>query len=259
MTTCIIVDDERHSSGSLQILLKSFFSEIEILKVCQNGDEGIEAVHELKPDLIYLDISMPNMDGFEMLAQLSDCNFEVIFTTAHDNYAIQAFKVNAIDYLLKPIIKEEFIEATNKAIERISLHSLSGSTGSELNLINLLQYLRQDQIAINRLSIPTSQGFQLIDVVNILYISSDGNYSTIQLTSGESILVTRQLKVLETQLKNSHCLRIHRNTLVNLAHVDRYIKGEGGYIVLANGVHLDVSRRKKNDLLLVLDTKRKLL
>lgn len=249
MIRCIIIDDERHCIGTLVLLLQAEFSDINIVATCCNGTEGLKAIEENKPDIVFLDIAMPGMDGFEMLSQIKDPQFEIIFTTAFDNHAIKAFKVNAIDYLLKPINKVEFVEAVRKAISKIDKARANHQKINVQDLRILLDQIKEDNNGEGKIAIPTLEGFQMIKVDRIYFISSDGNYSKIHFHKKDPTLVTRSLKQLEKTLSNFNFIRIHRQTLVNVNHIDKYIRGEGGYVILTNGKHLDVSRRKKDDLL----------
>ena len=252
MINCIIIDDERHCIGTLALLLQANFSEVNIVATCRNGNEGLEAIIKFNPDLVFLDIAMPGMDGFEMLSHIDQPDFEIIFTTAFDNHAIRAFKVNAVDYLLKPINKDEFTKAVDRALSKIQASRSAEQPIDLRQLYSLLDYLKEDNNGEGRIAIPTLEGFQMIKLDRIYYILSDGNYSKIYYKDKSPELVTRSLKQLEKMLSGSNFVRIHRQTLVNINHIDKYVRGEGGYVVLTNGIHLDVSRRKKEDLLKII-------
>jgi len=159
------------------------------------------------------------------------------------------FKVNAIDYLLKPIDKDECIAAVQKAIDKIKSSGKGDEEASLSRVQSLVKYMRQELSGNDQLAIPTLGGFQMIQLSKIFYIQSDGNYSRIYFEDDPPILVTRTLKQLEKTLKKNEFMRIHRQTIVNVTHIDRYVRGDGGYVVLTNKKHLDVSRRRKEQLL----------
>lgn len=240
---CIIIDDEIHCIGTLKILLSNDFPEIEILATCKSGEEGILAIEKFNPDFILLDISMPKMNGFEMLSRIKELSFSTIFTTAYDNYAIEAFKVSAIDYLLKPIEKSDLKRAISKIKKVVDPNDMQ----AQLHLF--LENFGSRNIIFPNLALPTLSGYEMVKIESILHIESDSNYSVIHFLNGTKKTITRTLKELEIQLKTYSFVRIHRSNMINLIHLKEYIKGEGGYVILNNGQHLDVSRRKKEQLI----------
>jgi two-component system LytT family response regulator len=240
---CIIIDDEIHCIGTLEILLQKYFPEIEIIATCKNGAEGILAIEKCKPDFILLDISMPKMNGFEMLSRIKKLDFSTIFTTAYDNYAIEAFKVSAIDYLLKPIEKTDLRRAISKLQKGIDPNAI------QAQLHSFLENFGSMNANFPNLALPTLSGYEMVKIEDIVHIESDSNYSVIYFLDGTKKTITRTLKELEIQLKSYSFVRIHRSNMINLLHLREYIKGEGGYVILKNGQHLDVSRRKKEQLI----------
>lgn len=242
MIKSIIVDDELKSRESLRILVQDFCEGTEVLALCQNVAEGIQAIQQHKPDIVFLDIQMQRETGFDLLAKIKEIDFEVIFTTAYSEYAIKAFKFSAIDYLLKPIDIDEL----KKAIQKVE-KKLNSDIGGRLQ--QLIQNLRQDSSENYRLAIPTAEGLVFIKVSDILYCVASSNYTEIYLTDGKKHLVSRTLKEYEEMLESHEFFRIHHSYLINLNGIKKYVRGEGGYVVMVNDKALDVSKRKKESFL----------
>ena len=246
MIRCVIIDDEPHCIGALEILLQKHAPNVIVLATCRNGHEGLDAIKKHIPNLVFLDIAMPKMSGFEMLKRLEKIDFQIIFTTAYDQYALEAFQVNAIDYLLKPIAKNDLMISLRKTAQFIK-----GSHDKEafIRHEHFLQFIEANKTSNGRLAVPTLEGLELIKIETIKYIQSEGNYSRIICTHEKRILVTKKLKQLEATLLTHSFIRIHRQILVNLDFVQKYVRGDGGYIVLDSGEQLSVSRRRKDELL----------
>jgi two-component system LytT family response regulator len=242
MIKSIIVDDELKSRESLRILIQDFCEGTEVLALCQNVAEGIQAIQQHKPDIVFLDIQMQRETGFDLLAKIKEVDFEVIFTTAYSEYAIKAFKFSAIDYLLKPIDIDEL----KKAIQKVE-KKLNSDIGGRLQ--QLIQNLRQGSSENYKLAIPTAEGLVFIKVSDILYCAASSNYTEIYLTDGKKHLVSRTLKEYEEMLETHDFFRIHHSYLINLNGIKKYVRGEGGYVVMANDKSLDVSKRKKESFL----------
>jgi two-component system, LytTR family, response regulator len=243
MIKSIIVDDELKSRESLRILIEDFCDGIEVVALCQNVTEGIDAIQAYKPDIVFLDIQMQRETGFDLLARVREVNFEVIFTTAYSEYAIKAFKFSAIDYLLKPIDIEEL----KKAIQKVQ-KKLNSDIGGRLQ--QLIQNLKQGGPSENyKLAIPTTEGLIFVKVNDILYCTASSNYTEIYLADGKKHLVSRTLKEYEEMLEGHDFFRIHHSYLINLNAIKKYVRGEGGYVVMTNDKSLDVSKRKKESFL----------
>lgn len=249
----IIVDDEAHCIGTLQILLQDYIPIVEIIGTCRNGHEGIAMIAAHKPDLLFLDIAMPKMNGFEMLERIQDPTFEIIFTTAYDQYALQAFKVSAIDYLLKPIDKEELILAVEKVRKKIGQQRSDDDYKKRWSLF--LENIQKDHQRFPNIAFPTAVGIEMIPARDIMYAEANGNYSQLHLTSGEKFLVSKTLKEVDDTLQPYGFLRVHHSYLVNALMIRRYVRGEGGYVVLQNGQHFNVSRRRKDVVIQALNVK----
>jgi two-component system, LytTR family, response regulator len=244
MINAIIIDDEVNGAESLQLLLTKYCkSDVIINAVCNSSKEGYAKIQELKPNLVFLDIQMPHMNGFELLAQLPNRDFQVIFTTAYDDYAIQAFKVNAIDYLLKPVDPQDLMQAVQKALTKIRKNALLGG-----NIDKLLKELKQQHFQLKKLAIPASDGVTFVELDEIPRIEADSNYTTIFTTQGKKYIVAKTLKEYEELLEGYNFLRVHSSTLINLRHVEKYIRGDGGFVIMKDGSQVEVSRRKKHEL-----------
>ena len=239
--TAILIDDEPMALASIERMLTKYCPNVQIIGKTINPKEAINLIDEKKPDLLFLDISMPNMDGFTLLKQLKCQKSNIVFITAYDEYALKAFKVTAVDYLLKPISKDELISAVTKVSKRIN--------SSNKNIQNLFEYLQQNKNNIDSIALPTMEGLHFVKFGDIVYCKSDGNYTEIFLTSDEKIVISRQIKFLEEKLDGTQFIRVHQSYIVNLNFIKKYLKGRGGILVMTNGDNIPVSVRKKNDFL----------
>jgi len=242
MIRSIIVDDELKSRESLKILVEDFCSGVTVNAACQNIAEAIDAIHKVKPDLVFLDIQLQRETGFDLLTKFDDFDFEVIFTTAHAEYAIKAFKFSAIDYLLKPIDIGEL----KKAIDKVE-KSRSKTIAERLN--QLVQNLRVGSTENYKLALPTSDGLVFVKVNDILYCEASSNYTEIIMTDNRKYIVSRTLKEYDDMLGEQNFFRIHHSYLINLNGIKKYVRGDGGYVVMNNEKSLQVSKRKKEGFL----------
>jgi len=242
MIRTIIVDDEPSAVNVLALLLKKRCKDdVEVIATSTSPLEGKKLIEQHQPDLVFLDIEMPVMNGFVMLQQLSYKDFELIFVTAYDHYAIKAIRFSALDYLVKPVEIEELKNAVN----RVAVNHSRKDRGLQLEL--LLDYL--DKKRPRRITIPTSDGLQFIDIENIVYLEASNNYTNVYLADQQKYLVTRTLKDFEQILPAETFLRIHHSTIINRDFIEKYIRGEGGQVMMSNGIVLDVSKRKKIEFL----------
>ena len=241
MITAIIVDDEPYSCESLATLLERYCPEVKILDICYSAAAAIKSIHDQKPQILFLDVEMPHMNGFELLEKLDSIEFKLIFTTSYDQYALKAIHFSALDYLLKPIDREELQKAVQKAT----------ITGNPLpqQIEILLQKLKHPTIGINKIAIPTMEGLQMIFVENIISCRADSNYTVLLLKNKQKIIASRTLKDIEEMLGDYSFARVHHSFLVNLNEVEKYIKGEGGYLLMSDKTTIDVSRSRKEILL----------
>ncbi len=242
MIRAIIIDDETYCCEALATLLDHCCPGVQVIGSYHNGIEGIDAIRKLSPDLVFLDVEMPKMNGFDMLASLPSVNFEIIFTTSYDKYALKAIRFSAIDYLLKPIDQEELQIAVEKVVRRSQK-----PIAQQLEI--LMQKIQQPSRPINKIAMPTMEGLQMIEVEQIISCESDSNYTILHFAGGKKMVVSVTLKDIEELLDEHSFLRVHRCYVVNLNRVEKYVKGEGGYLVMSDGSSVDVSRSRKEDLL----------
>jgi len=238
MVKTIIIDDEPDCCESLATLLERFCPEVQIAATCYSGSEALTAILEIKPHLVFLDIEMPYMNGFELLEKLPVMDFEVIFTTSYDQYAVKAFRFSALDYLLKPIVREELRNAVEKVLNRKQSH-----LPQQLEI--LLQKINHTNNSVQRIALPTMEGLQLVPVHSIISCASDGNYTIFLMKDRQKLVISRSLKEVEEMLEDHSFLRVHNSYVVNLNEISKYVKGEGGYLVMCDGSTVDVSRSRK--------------
>ena len=241
----VIVDDENNSRIALNQKLHDYCPQVTEIKIANNAQEGIAIIESFKPHIVFLDIEMPRMNGFELLNNLTEKNFHLIFTTAYDQYAIKAIKYAAFDYLLKPIDIEELKTAVDK-IEKLD----SIFTHQQIN--NLQENIKNRKKQFNKLAIPTMEGLVFYDLNDVIHLESNSNYTNVFLTDGSKILASKTLKEFEDLLTESTFYRTHQSHLVNLNFIKKYIKGDGGQIEMKNGDIIDISRRKKDEFLKIL-------
>ncbi len=242
MIKAIIVDDEPYCCEALATLLERYCPEVKVADICYSGEAAIAAIREQKPQLLFLDIEMPQMNGFELLEKLPEINFELIFTTSYDQYAIKAIRFSALDYLLKPIDREELQKAVQKAISR-----LSSPLPQQLEI--LWQKINHSSSPVQKIALPTMEGLQMVALDSIISCASDSNYTVFFLKNKQKIIVSRTLKDVEEMLSEHRFIRVHHSYIVNMNEIAKYMKGEGGYLVMSDGSSVDVSRSKKEMLL----------
>lgn len=242
MIKAILIDDEKHCRQSLSIQLATYCPQVQLLAACASAAEGLKAIEQHTPEVVFLDVEMPHMNGFELLQQFHQIPFEVIFTTGYDAYAIKAIRFSALDYLLKPIEKEELIKAVAKVQARPA-HPIQ----QQLDI--LMERLSGNAVGLHKIALPCLEGFELVLVENILRCESESNYTHVYLKNGRKILVSRMLKEMEEMLEGHPFLRVHHSHVVNLNEVERYVKGEGGYLIMSDHSSVNVSRARKEALL----------
>ena len=242
MIEAIIIDDEQHCSDRLATLLKEDQA-VELVGIAQTVEQGVALINTLKPGLIFLDVQIGSDTGFDLLKRLPHRNFEVIFTTAFEHYAIQAIKFSAIDYLLKPIDREDL----NFALDKLSDEVSKKMTSSKLDI--LLQNIEKKKDGFQKIIVPTISGFEFLNVSDIIRCESDINYTTLFLTEKRKLLVARTLKDFEDMLSDHNFFRVHNSHLINLVYIKRYHKGKGGSVTLTDGSEIEVSTRRKEEFL----------
>jgi two-component system, LytTR family, response regulator len=242
MLKAIIVDDELNCSQSLSTMLERYCPEVELSAVCNSGAAALREIPLHHPQLVFLDIAMPHMNGFELIEKLPEINFEIIFTTSYDQYAIKAIKFSALDYLLKPVDREELKKAVQKVAQK-----QQRQLPQQLEI--LLQKLNQPVSSNLKIAIPTMEGLQMIPVDSIINCTSDSNYTNFLLKNKQKMKVSRTLKEIEEMLEGQSFFRVHHSHLVNLHEIHKYVRGEGGYLIMSDGSSIDVSRTRKELLL----------
>ena len=241
MINAIIIDDETHWIEALSRKLREYCPGIHIIQQCHSSKEGLVAIKKLKPDLIFLDIEMPGMNGFELLEQFTEITFAVIFTTCYDQYAIKAIRFSALDYLLKPVDQKELISAVKKVQQQRHL-PMADQFKILLNQVKVKDF--------NKLAVPTLEGYELISTDQLMHCNANDNYTCLYLKDKNKIIACRTLKEIEEQLSDFRSfIRVHHSHIVNLNEVVKYIRGEGGSLVLTDGTSINVSRSRKDRLL----------
>jgi two-component system LytT family response regulator len=243
MIKALIVDDEEKSRITLKSIMNANCPTVQVVELCDSVDAALKAIETHKPDLIFLDIEMPFKNGFSLLEKVKDPEFEVIFTTAYNDYAIKAIKFSALDYLLKPIEVDEL----KAAIAKFERMEKTPDTKLKSDAIEMLLANLKGKSA--KIAVPTFDGLQMLSAEDIIKCVANESYTQIYLVGGQKIMVSRLLKEYEELLENYNFFRIHNSSLINLKHVTKYVKGEGGYVVMSDGESCEVSRRKKNELL----------
>ncbi|MBX2876432.1 MAG: LytTR family transcriptional regulator DNA-binding domain-containing protein [Saprospiraceae bacterium] len=241
MIKAIIIDDEVNARNTLKVFLGATNKPIEIIGEADDISTGIKLIRNSEPDLIFLDIKLKSGTSFELLAQLPNISAEIIFVTAYDNYAIRAFQMAAFGYLLKPIQISEL----NQVLDRFE----KAKTSMQLPQHTKILIENFDQHSVKKLVIQNVNGFKVVPLEDIFYLQGEVNYTRLFLQGGEKVMTSRTLKDYETFLVDFGFFRIHQSHLINLSHVKEYIKGDGGEIVMNNGQHLNLSRRRKQQFL----------
>ena len=240
MLKTVLIDDEINALEALEWKLNRYAADdVEIIK-CNSPLQGIDIINKEKPDLVFLDIEMPEMDGFSLLQELDYKGFSLIFTTAHDEFALKAIKVSAIDYLLKPVDKDELISALEKV----------KTSRKDTNLEDKLQSLFSNlSPASDKINISADGKIYLLDKEEVIMLKSDKSYTTIHLTEDRNILVSKTLKEVEKKFVFPQFFRVHNSYLINMNHIKEYIKNLGGELMMSNGMTASISRNKKAELL----------
>lgn len=242
----IIVDDEQHCIDALQTMLQKKCPDVQVIGSAKSVREAKELVDELQPDLVFLDVEMPYQNGFELLKLFEKVYFDVIFTTAYEQYALKAIKFNALDYLLKPFSVKELQDALEKCREKkLSRPKELGVSPMDV----FLQNMKTLQQTHKKIALPTINGLVFMPVQNIVRCESTGNYTRIFFTDKKNLMVSRPLKEFEELLSDVDFFRVHNSHLINMQQMQSYIQGEGGFALMSDGAQVEVSRRRKADFL----------
>jgi two-component system, LytTR family, response regulator len=247
MIQAILIDDEEDGREALRIAIEKFCPDVKIMGIYGSPEEGLEGIKEHQPRLVFIDVQMPRMSGFDLLQKLSPVSFEVIFVSGYDRYAIKAIKFSAVDYLLKPIDVDELVHAVARVKERL------GTKRNNYPIQSAIHNLQFSTGQVQRLAVPSLDGVDFFNVHDVIFCKAEGSYTTLFLIHGIQKVVSRNLKDFENLLSESGFCRVHHSFLINLHHVQRYVKGEGGYVILTDNHHVDISRRRKEEFLALLD------
>jgi two-component system, LytTR family, response regulator len=238
MIKAIIVDDEKGSRDALLGMLNRYCKNVEVIDQADGYASGLEVISKHKPDVVFLDIQMSDGSGFKLIEDLGKIEFEVIFTTAYDQYAIKAIKYSALDYLLKPIVPDDLISAVEKAEQKKN----SGQINQNIRI--LLENLSQ-QNEPRKIILSTAEKMHIVDIDDIIRCESDDYYTKFFFKDGKTLLISKTLKENEELLGDKYFIRPHKSHLVNIKYIKGFLKNDGGYIVMSDGTKVPVSRRKR--------------
>jgi two-component system LytT family response regulator len=233
----VIVDDEASARRTLQSLIAKYCTHVEVVGVVENVDKGIEVIQAEQPDIVFLDIQMPGKSGFDLLDELKEVNFQLIFTTAFESHAIEAIRTAATDYLVKPIDVQELIDAVEKAGNNVNEEKLKENYSDALKAL----YNNNNQVVL-----PTNEGYHVISSDDIIFCEADRNYTVIHLKNNEKVLSSKTLKYFEDKLNLAYFFRVHKSYIVNLKHIKMVSKGQGGTIEMVTGAVVYLARDKKD-------------
>jgi two-component system LytT family response regulator len=242
MITALIIDDEAKGRLALREKLLTYCPQVQVVGEASNGAEAINLINYYHPQIIFLDIEMPRMNAFEMLNEIKEKEFHIIFTTAYDQYAIRAIKYAAFDYLLKPIDIEE-LRITVSKVETTIGSTNSNQTKKQVEILQLNSQAAKKQLF--KLAIPSLEGLLFYDIKDIIHLEANSNYTNIFLKNNIKIVASKTLKDFEELLPEDDFFRCHHSHLINLGYIKRYIKGDGGQIEMQDGSIVDVARSKK--------------
>lgn len=242
MLSAIIIDDEQKGRLALKQKIQDYCPTVEVVGEASDGAEGIALIEKVRPQVLFLDIEMPRMDGFEMLRKIDHKDFHIVFTTAYDQYAIKAIKYAAFDYLLKPVDIDEL----KSSVEKIISHNSQNFTEKKLET---LEHNLHSIHTLNKIAVPTLEGFLFFDTSHIIHLEAQSNYTALYFTDHPKLIASKTLKDFEEMLPGETFFRPHHSHIINLNYIKRYIKGDGGQIEMQNGNFVTVSRRKKDEFL----------
>lgn len=240
----LLVDDEHDGIRTLKKLLELNCPEVEIAGTCFSVDDAEEQLDIVEPDVVFLDIRMPGKSGLDMLRDANDRNFEVIFVTAHNEYMLQALQFSAVDYLMKPVDEDRLTEAVQNVKKRLNLGKSTRQNETLIHNINKAGYPSE-----MKLCLPTQKGFTVVKLEEIVYCEAQRSYTIFRLLNNKNIVISKPLFDYDRLLSDTTFMRIHKSFLINMVHIKEYIRGEGGSVLMTNGMEIEVSRRKKEQFL----------
>jgi two-component system, LytTR family, response regulator len=238
MLSTIIVDDELAHCESLSGLLQKHCADVQVDACCHSGTEAYKSIKQLKPSLVFLEIKMPGMNGFELLEKLSPIHFDVIVVSADNDYAIKAFQYDVVAYLLKPVDKTQLV----RAVQKVKMHMEERIHEQIAELIQKVDRLNYH----GQIALPTFEGLQMVNVDNIISCASDSNYTKVHVKKGQKLVVSKTLGDVEELLREYSFIRVHNSHLVNINEINKYVKIDGGHLVMSDGSIIDVSRHKRD-------------
>lgn len=241
MLKAIIIDDEPDNVRLLALQLNLYCPEVQVIAECTKSEDGLESIKRLSPDLVFLDIEMPRMNGFELLQQLDKIDFSLVFVTAYDKFAVKAFRYSAIDYLLKPIDTRELQDAVKK-IER-------NQRTPQTQIDHLKQQFTSRKTLPDKFALPYQNGVTFVALAEILFCEADGNYTKVEMANGQNHVISKTLREIQDILEERDFLRVHRQYIVNLNCIKKYVRGEGNYLIMQNDLSIPISRSHKEKLI----------
>lgn len=238
----IILDDEPDCVKLLALQLKMSCPQIDVIAECTDSIDGLKKIQDLVPDIVFMDIEMPRMNGFQVLEAIGDINFSLVFVTAYDKFAVKAFRYSAIDYLLKPIDTKELQECVRKIEKQKKIDQ------RQIDLLKT-QYSYPRKTLPDKIALPFQNGVSFVQITDIIYCEADNNYTKFYLKNGQVTLISKILRDIQETLEERNFLRVHRQFLVNLDQISRYVKGEGNYLIMSNDTTIPVARNQKDKLI----------
>ncbi|NVN16711.1 response regulator [Muricauda sp. HICW] len=239
----VIIEDEKHSRETLKSMLEEFCKEVQVIAMAGSVEEAVKVLSIYSPDIVFLDIELQSGVGFDVLNQIKDPNFEVVFTTAFEKYAIKAIKFSSLDYLLKPIDLDELQQAVEKARNRMDTNVYREQ------LDTLMQSISRGKVRPEKICLATTAGMEFIALDEIVACKADGSYTCFMLEDESMLLVSKHLKEYEMLLSEHYFMRVHNSFLINLKKVKKYVKSDGGHLIMSNDMQVNISPRKRDDLI----------
>ena len=240
MIKAIIIDDEQNCVEMLEWLLKTYCPIVTVVAMCNSGEQGIEAIMKHRPDVVFLDIEMPRMNGFDMLEKFEHLFFEVVFTTAYNKFAIKAFRYSALNYLLKPVDPDD-LQTTIKRLEE----KKSALEKEQLRL--LLENMKNLNPTAQRIALSTGDGLIFVNTADIMYCQAESNYTNVVMSNRNKVLIAKTLKDIDETLSGKDFFRVHNSYLINMNQIKKFVRGDGGYILMNDDTQITIARSKKEE------------
>ncbi|MFT4155417.1 LytR/AlgR family response regulator transcription factor [Parafilimonas sp.] len=241
MIKAILIDDEKNALEMMEWLLRTYCPQVTIAAMCNNAEAGIEAIYRYKPQVVFLDIEMPRMNGFSMLEQFDKLFFDVVFCTAYDHFAIKAFRYSAVNYLLKPVDPDDLKQTIQRIEEKSSV-----PTKEQFQL--LLQQIKQPvKTTPQRIALTTGDGLTFVPISEIIYCEAESNYTSVVLAGGKKILVSKTLRDIDEALSGDDFYRVHSSYLINLNRIKKFVRIDGGHLIMDNDATIHISRSRKQE------------